>query len=113
MGNMSDNENVMVNENRIKTFRWFFYIGLSEVVLFFAVPSLGFPIEYVPYILAIAALTLGLVVAVFFLLVNVCGLFVDRKRSLLYASMIAVMTLWLLWATVSWSYIEHMNYLLH
>ena len=100
------------DERWIKTYRWFFYLSLAEVILFFVVPALGFPIDYVPYVLAIAALTLGLLVAVFFLIVNLCGILIDRSRRRLHLMMIAFSTTWLLWAVVTWSYIEHMGYLL-
>ena len=108
------NENSLVAiENRVKTFRWFFYISSLQVFLFFAIPALIFPNKRVLQIEAISALTLGLVVALFFLLVNVCGLLIDKTRRSLYVVMIVLVGLWLLWAVISWSYIEYMDYLLH
>lgn len=106
-----DNASV-ADERWIKTYRWFFFLSLAEIILFFVVPAFGFPVEYVPYVLAIAALTLGLLVAVFFLMVNLCGIVIDRSRRWLHLTMIAFLTMWLLWAVVTWSYIEHMGYLL-
>jgi hypothetical protein len=52
------------------------------------------------------------VVALFFLLVNVCGLYIDKSRRLLYIAMLIFIGLWFLWATISWLYIEHMDYIL-
>lgn len=60
----------------------------------------------------ISALTLGLAVGLFFMLVNICGCIIDRSRRLLYLSLIIVISLWFLWAIISWSYIEHMDYIL-
>ena len=97
---------------RIVTYRWVFYISLSQLVAFFAVPALIVPSRYVLHILIIAALTLGLIVALFFLMVNIFGVFMDKIRRPLYISLIIFSLLWLLWALISWSYIEHMDYIL-
>jgi len=109
----------MVNEsgsvafgNKIKTFRWFFYISLLQLLAFFIVPAFLFPFKYLLHIELISALTLGLVVGLFFLLVNVSGFFIDKSRRPLYLVMIIFVGLWFLWAIISWSYIEHMDYIL-
>jgi hypothetical protein len=107
------NENsVVATETRIKTFRWVFYISSIQLLAFFVVPAFIFPGKYVLHIELISALTLGLVVALFFLLVNVCGLYVDKGRRKLHIAMIIFVGLWFLWAIISWSYIEHMDYIL-
>jgi hypothetical protein len=109
MVNLSD---FVKNENKIKTFRWFFYISLLQSMAYFVVPIFIFPPGYILHIEIISALTLGLVVGLFFLLVNIYGLFLDIGRRPLYVSMLVVIGLWFLWATISWTYIEHMDYLL-
>lgn len=99
-------------ENRIKTFRWLFYMNLFQLLVFFGVPVYGFPWSYVPDMLMLAALTFGTVFATFSLLVSVYGLLVDQARRRWYIVMIALMSGWLIWAAVSWLYIEHMDYIL-
>jgi hypothetical protein len=107
------NENDLgATENKIKTYRWFFYISSIQLLSFFMVPAFVFPGKFVLHIEFISALTLGLVVAQFYLLVNICGLFVDKSRRLLYLLMIIFVGLLFLWAAISWSYIEHMDYIL-
>ena len=101
----------VVNESRIKTYRWFFYISLVQILSYIIVPILIFPSRLILHIEIISCLTLGLVVALFFLLVNVGGLFIDKDRRLLYVIMIVLMCLWFLWAIITWSYIEHMDYI--
>jgi hypothetical protein len=109
---MVEKVSVVTSENKIKTYRWFFHISLLQLLAFFIVPVLVFPTRLVLHIEIISALTLGLVVALFFLLVNVCGLFIDISRRLLYVVMIIFVGLWFLWAVISWSFIERMDYLL-
>jgi len=109
---MVEKGSVVTSENKIKTYRWFFYISLLQLLAFFIVPALVFPIRLVFHIEIISALTLGLVPALFFLLVNVCGLYIDKSRRSLYVSMLIIIGLWFLWAVISWSFIEHMDYLL-
>jgi hypothetical protein len=109
---MVEKGSVVTSENKIKTYRWFFYISLLQLLAFFVVPALVFPIGLVLHIEIISALTLGLVVALFFLLVNVCGLYIDKSRRSLYVSMLIIIGLWFLWAVISWSFIERMDYLL-
>jgi hypothetical protein len=109
MANMSSSAPI---GNKIKTYRLFFYISLFQLLAFFIVPALIFPSRFVLHIEIISALTLGLALALFFLLVNVCGLFIDRIRRWLYIAMIAFMGLWFIWAAVTWSYIERMDYIL-
>ncbi len=101
-----------LTKSRIKTFRWFFYISLIQLLAFFIVPIFIFPGKYILHIEFISALTLGLVVALYFLLVNIGGFFIDKARRSLYVVMISFVGLWFLWATISWLYIEHMDYIL-
>lgn len=109
---MANKGTVSIKENHIKIFRWFFYISLIQLLAFFIVPIFLFPTGYVLHINIISALTLGLVVALFFLLVNVCGLYIDKSRRLLYIALLIFIGLWFLWAAISWLYIEHMDYIL-
>jgi len=109
---MVNEGSLLVNENKIKTFRWFFYISLLQLLAFFVVPAFVFPNRLVLHIEIISALTLGLVVGLFFLLVNVCGFYIDKSRRLVYVSMLIIIGLWFLWAVITWSYIEYMDYIL-
>ena len=99
-------------DNKIVIYRWFFYISLAQLIAFFAVPALIVPSRYVLHILIIASLTMGLIVALFFLMVNIAGFFIDKTRRPLYISFMSFCSLWLIWAAISWLYIEHMDYIL-
>ncbi|MFH2036457.1 MAG: hypothetical protein ABIJ45_08645 [Candidatus Zixiibacteriota bacterium] len=105
-------KNVIQTENKIITFRWFFYISTLQLVAFLIGPMLIFPSKFVIHIEIISAMTLGLIVALFYLLVNIFGLVLDRERRRLYWILIAVISLWFLWAIITWSFIEHMDYIL-
>ena len=109
---MSDERGPVGADDKIRTYRWFFSISLLQVLAFFIVPAFLFPLRYLFHIEIIASLTVGLVIAFFFLLVSICGLFLDRIRRRLYAVMIILVGLWFAWAIISWSYIEHMTYML-
>jgi magnesium-transporting ATPase (P-type) len=104
-------------KNRVKTLRWLFYISLAQLLAFFVYPAAamlrsGTPAKLLPYIQILAALTVGLCFALIMLTVSVCCLIVDEKRRTLYLTMSVLMGAWILWAIVSWTYIEHMDYLL-
>lgn len=109
---MTQKEKAVTSEMKVKTFRWLFLISLAQVLAFFIVPVFVLSAKYLLYLELLAALTLGLIFGLFFLGVNVYGLFVDRSRRVLYISFITVIGLWIGWAVVSWSYIEYMDYLL-
>jgi hypothetical protein len=109
---MADQSSPAIPNDKIRTFRWFFYLSSIQLLAFFVVPALLFPRKYILHIELISALTVGLVVALFYLLVNVCGLCVDKHRRLLYLALIVFVILWFLWAVVTWSHIEHMDYIL-
>ena len=79
---------LIITEDKIKTFRWFFYISLIQLVAFFIVPIFIFPGRFILHIELISAMTLGLVVGLFFLLVNICGFYIDKVRRSLYTIMI-------------------------
>ncbi|MFC1852611.1 hypothetical protein ACFL27_20630 [candidate division CSSED10-310 bacterium] len=100
------------NQDKIKTYRWFFYLSLIQFLAYFIIPIFLFPSRVILHIELISALTLGLVVALFFLLVNVCGLYIDRNRRSLHITMLLILGLYFSWALISWSYIERMDYIL-
>lgn len=109
---MTGESNTTLNDYKVKTFRWLFYLSLFQLFVFFLVPLFMFPLEILLYLEILAALTVGLIFALFFLGVNIYGLFVDKRRKKLYIVLIILMTAWILWAFISWLYIEHMDYLL-
>ena len=111
-GSIEEKDSPVANEKRIKTFRWFFYISLLQLIAYFVVPLFIFPPPYLLHIETISALTLGLVVGLFFLLVNISGLYIDKRRRSLYMVMIILIATWFLWAVVTLSYIEYMDYIL-
>lgn len=109
---MSNADSIATKENKIKTFRWFFYVSLLQLTAYFVVPIFIFPPGYILHIEMISALTLGLVVGLFFLLVNISGLYIDKRRRSLYIVIMILIAIWFLWAVISWLYIEYMDYIL-
>ena len=99
-------------EKWIRIFRWYFYIAAIQLSLYFIVPVLIFPGRLAMDIEVISALSLGVIVCVFFLLVNILGWFLDRGRRILYGSLISLMVVYFIWVIISWSFIERMDYLL-
>ena len=98
--------------DRIRACRWLFYTGLFQTAMFFIVPVFIFPARVITYLEILAAMTLGVIFALFFLGVNIYGYFIDKGRRWLYLSLAVILSLWIVWAAVSWAYIEHMDYLL-
>ncbi len=109
---MKSEHKATLNNNKVKTFRWIFYLSLFQLLVFFLVPSFMVPLEILFYLEILAALTIGVLFASFFLGVNIYGLFIDKRRKKLYIGIIIFLTAWILWAFISWLYIEHMDYLL-
>ena len=109
---MKSSEKTNATTERIHTFRWLFYLSLFPILILFSVPSLMVPLRLLPYLEILAALTVGVLFALYFLGVNICGLFVDKQRQRLYMGLSVLMSAWVLWAAISWAYIEHMGYLL-
>jgi len=99
-------------ESRVKIYRWYYYLALTQFLLYFIVPMLIFPGRVIKDVEIISALTLGLLVGLFFLLVNLLGLFLDRERRVLYIASVSVIAVYFSGAFVSWSYIEHLDFLL-
>ena len=110
---MEDEKQIAVEENKVKTYRWLFYFSLLQLIVFFIIPIFIYPAKYLLYLEVLAALTLGPIFGLFFMAVNIYGLFIDRRRRWLYIAIIIVISLWMLWVGISWAYIEHMDYLLH
>ncbi|MCP4580971.1 MAG: hypothetical protein GY839_05095 [candidate division Zixibacteria bacterium] len=101
-----------IPEYKIKTFRWLFYLSCFQILVFFAVPALIYPVQILFDMEIMAALTVGVLFALFSLLVNLCGLSIDTDRKLLYIIMSVIMGGWILWASITWIFIEYMDYLL-
>jgi len=110
---MTGEPHTTLNDYKVTTFRWLFYISLFQLFVFFLVPSLIVPLRVLFYFEILACLTVGVLFALFFLGVNTYGLFVDKRRKKLYIGMITVLTAWIMWAFITWLYIEHMDYLLN
>lgn len=101
-----------IPNNRTKTFRWYFYIALTQFLMYFIVPAIIFPGKIIKDIEIISALTLGVMVGLFFGLVNLLGLFHDKPRRRLYQTVLILLALYFVWVVISWSFIEKMDYLL-
>ena len=108
----NDEHNKAIPGYKVKTFRWLFYISSLQLLVFFIVPVLIYPAELLFHMEILAALTVGVIFGLFFLFVNIYGLFVDRSRKPLYIIMTILMGCWIVWVVISWLYIEHMDYLL-
>ena len=111
---MSQTRIVSIPRNRVKAFRWLFYFSLIQLLACFAFPLLFFRIREIKALLAIEhlnALTVGLLFGLYFLAVNIYGLFADRERRYLYVPIIVYISLWVVWAVFTWSYIEQIWYL--
>lgn len=103
---------MMTPDYKIKTFRWLFYFSSFQILVFLTVPAIIFPASVRFDMVLMAALTVGMLFALYFLLVNIYGLFIDKSRKPLYITMTVLAGGWLVWASVSWIWIEHMDYLL-
>ena len=111
---MSDTKSATMTENRVKALRWFFYFSLFQLLACFAIPVLFFGVASIRTLFVIEhlnALTVGLLFGLYFLAVNVYGLFVDRDRRPWYVVIIIYISLWAIWAAFTWGYIEHIGYL--
>ena len=72
-----------------------------------------FPVHVIFRLELLGMLTVGVLFAFFFLGISIYGFITDKRRRRLYISTIVLMTVWLLWSVISWTYIENMDYLLH
>ena len=99
-------------KSRVKTYRWYYYFALTQLLLYFIVPMLIFPARIVKGVEVISALTLGPLVGLFFFLVSTIGLFLDRGRQVLYIVSMSIIVLYFFGVFLSWAYIEHLDFLL-
>ena len=109
---MENVEHRSIPDEKAKTFRLYYYIALIQTIMYFIGPVFVFPGRVVKDIEVISALSFGLVFGLFFGLVNILGLFFDRSRRVIYIIILSVIFLYFIWAAVSWSFIERMDYLL-
>ena len=100
-----------ISQNKIKTFRWLFYISLFQLLVCFAVPIILMPIHSLLIIEILIALTIGLLFGLYFMGVCIYGIFVDKSRRRLYIAIVSFVGVWTIWSIITWSYIEHMSYL--
>ena len=100
------------SEDRVKVYRWYYFVALAQLLLYFIVPMFIFPGQVIKDIQVISALTLGSLVGLFFCLVSSVGLFMDRRRRTLYIVSMSIMGLYLSGVFLSWAYIEHLDFLL-
>jgi hypothetical protein len=70
-----------------------------------------FPIQVLLPIEAFIALTVGLLFGLYFLGVNIYGIFIDKRRRTIYVVVTTIISLWLFWAVFTWLFIDHMHYL--
>jgi hypothetical protein len=108
---MINKNDKVINENKIKTFRWLFYISLFQLLACFIFPVILFPGQALLYIEILNALTVGLLFGLYFLSVNMYGVFIDERRRPVYIVVIIFISVWTIWTIISWLYIEHMYYL--
>ena len=101
-----------ISDNQIKVYRWYYLFALAQLILYFVVPMIIFPGQVIKDIQVISSLTLGPLVGLFFGLVSLTGLFLDRTRRPLYLVSLAVIVLYLAGVILSWAYIEQLDFLL-
>ena len=102
-----------MKENRVKIYRWYYYLALAQFLLYFIVPIFLFPGRLIKDVEIISALSLGLAVGLFFLLVNIIGLLIDRKRRTVYIISLSIIGVYFTGALVAWSRLEHLVSLLN
>lgn len=108
---MKSTNSLTMNDYRIKTYRWLFYFSLFQLLACFAFPAIMFPARILVPIELLNALTVGMLFGLYFLAVNIYGLFVDRRRRPLYTAIIVFICMWAIWTIVTWRFVERMRYL--
>jgi hypothetical protein len=108
---MADMIDAVVKENRIKTFRWLFYLSLFQLLTCLILPVILFPIQVLLYVEIFIILTVGLLFGLFFMGVSIYGTYIDKNRLHLYIGIIIFISVWTIWAIITWLYIEHMHFL--
>lgn len=112
---MANKQGFINQSNKVKTYRWLFYLSILPIICLFVFPIIVFPIplkSLFPLEL-LAALTIGVLFAFIFLLVNIICFYIDKRRKFVYVVGIIFSSAWILWAVISWKYIQYMDYLLH
>ncbi len=99
------------HSKRIKAARWLFYGSTFQITMFLLIPLIDIhnPARWTMGLLAM--LTVGILFAAQYLGVNIYCFIRDKQRSVLYIILAVVMFAWLLWATITWKFIQHMTYL--
>lgn len=100
-----------MNDNKVKTFRWLFYFSLLQLLACLVFPVFLFSSQVLLSIELLVVLTVGLLFGLYFLGVSIYGLFVDKKKRPIYIVIIILISVWAIWAVLTWLYIEHMRYL--
>ena len=108
---MANKNDKVEPENKIKTFRWLFYLSVFQLLVCLTVPILIFPSQVLLSIEIFIALTVGLLFGLYLLGVSIYGVFIDKKRRPIYSVMIICIGVWTIWTIITWRYIEHMGYL--
>lgn len=108
---MTDGMHMLTEEIRIKSFRWLFYMSFIQLLVCFLFPVVLFPVQVLVPIELFIALTVGLLFGLYFLGVNIYGIFFDKKRRTIYVTVTTIISLWLIWAVYTWLFIDHMYYL--
>ncbi len=108
---MANKNDIVIKENKIKTFRWLFYLSLFQLLICLIFPIILFPIQVLLYIEILIVLTVGLLFGLYFMGVSIYGIFIDKSRLRLYIVIIIFISVWTTWTIITWLYIEHMSYL--
>ena len=108
---MANKNDIVKNENKIKTYRWLFYISVFQLLVCLIFPIIIFPIQVLLYLEILIALTVGLLFGLYLLGVSIYGVFIDKSRLPIYIVIIIFVSVWTIWTIITWRYIEHMAYL--
>jgi len=108
---MANKNDMVISENKIKTFRWLFYISLFQLLACLMFPVIMFSKQILFYIEMLNVLTVGLLFGLYFLGVNIYGIFIDKRRRPIYIGITISISMWTIWTIITWLYIEHMYYL--
>lgn len=82
-----------------------------QLMVCFIFPVILFPIQVLLPIELFVALTVGLLFGLYSLAVNIYGIFIDKRRQTVYVVLTVIISLWIIWAVLTWVFIDHMHYL--
>jgi hypothetical protein len=108
---MVTKNDIVSDETKIRTFRWLFYISLFQLLACLLFPVIMFPRQILFSIEMLNGLTVALLFGLYFLGVNMYGIFIDKRRRPIYMAIVVFISMWTVWAMVTWLYIQHMYYL--